>query len=256
MTTSSSSPPTPAPPPEADCPPQTSRDLTVVTLNTHRSYGANGLERIATEISALDPDVVLLQEVDRYYPRTGGVDQAAWFAQRLGMHSAFGANVTRGRSQYGTAVLSRAPIVDQANTLLPNAPGGEQRGLLRVAIDLGHATISVYNAHLQNRLAGLREAQARAVATVLATDPRPRIIGGDFNAGPGTRTLGPLSTHVVDSWPESGSGPGGTVRGGSRIDYLMASRDLRPVESSVHRGSVSDHAAVRTRYDVAAVGSC
>jgi len=192
--------------------------------------------------------VVLLQEVDRFYARTGGVDQVGWFAQRLGMHSAFGANVTQGRSQYGTAVLSRAPIVAQQNILLPNGPGGEQRGLLRATVDLGHVRVNVYNTHLQNRLVGLREAQARAVATVLAADTGPRIVGGDFNAGAGAPTLRALTAQVADAWPQSGSGPAGTGPGGSRIDYLLASTDLRPVRSSVHRGSVSDHAAVRTEY--------
>lgn len=258
-----SSPSTPAPAspaqvlePVPECTPQTVSDLTVVTLNTHRSYGSGGLEKVAAELSALDPDVVLLQEVDRFYSRTGHVDQVGWFAQRLGMNSAFGANVTHGRSQYGTAILSRAPIVEQANTMLPNGQGGEQRGLLRVAIDLGRVTISVYNTHLQNRLAGLRETQARRVAGVLASDPRPRIIGGDFNAGAGTPTLDALAAHVVDSWPQAGSGPHGTGPGGSRIDYLMASPDLQPVRSSVHRGAVSDHAALRTDYALATTSSC
>lgn len=236
--------------------PQAVADLTVVTFNTHRSDGPGGLTKVALELSALDPDVVLLQEVDRFYPRTGRVDQVGWLAQRLGMNSAFGANITHGRSQYGTAILSRAPIVEQVNTFLPNAPGGEQRGLLRVAIDLGPVTLSVYNAHLQHSMAGLNETQARIVAGALASDPRPRIIGGDFNAGPRTPTLDALAAQVVDSWPRAGAGPDGTGPGGSRIDYLMASPDLQPVKSSVHRGTVSDHAALRTEYAFAAAGSC
>lgn len=222
--------------------------LTVVSLNTHRSYGANGMERIARELARLDPDVVLLQEIDRFFPRTRMVDQSTWFADRLDMEVAFGANVRRGRSEYGVATLSRFDIVGARNTLLPNAPGGEQRGLLRVTLELGDQRVNVYNTHLQNRMPALRDRQARVVAATLAADPLPLVLGGDLNAGPATPALRSIRGPVVDGFLRAGSGPGATHGGGARIDYVLASPHLRPTSSRVYPSSVSDHHALRTTY--------
>ena len=63
--------------------------------------------RSREEIRSLDPDIVLLQEVDRFHGRTGGIDQVAYFADALGMQGTFSPNVVQGSGQYGTAILSR-----------------------------------------------------------------------------------------------------------------------------------------------------
>lgn len=123
------------------------RVVDVMTFNIHHAQGTDGvldLQRIADVIEASGADVVGLQEVDRHYSaRSGWVDQPAALAQLLGWHSAYGANLDSPppagqteRSQYGTAVLSRYPIVASENTHLHNADGKEQRGLLHAAIDV------------------------------------------------------------------------------------------------------------------------
>lgn len=230
--------------------------LTVVSFNTHRSYGPDGLQRIARELARLRADVVLLQEVDRFFPRTRMVDQSTWFARRLGMHVAFGANVRRGRSQYGVATLSRFELRDVRNTLLPNAPGGEQRGLLRATVEVGDQQVRIYNTHLQNGMGALRDRQARVVSTVLARDPLPHVLGGDLNAGAWAPALRTLRPHLVDTFARAGRGPAGTNRRGARIDYVLASRDLEVTGSRVHPSTVSDHHAVRTTLTVPAGGDC
>src|SRR5687768_15481548 len=67
--------------------------LRVLTYNIHHGEGVDGrldLERIARVITAEEPDLVALQEVDVKTRRTGGVDQAAELARLTGMHFAFG----------------------------------------------------------------------------------------------------------------------------------------------------------------------
>ena len=116
------------------------RPLTVMTYNIHHGAGIDGvldLERIAVLIEKSGADVIGLQEVDRHWDvRSNWVDQPAWFAQRLKMHYAYAANLDlppvnpgEPRRQYGTAILSKYPIKDFTNTLLPLYPTGEQRGL-------------------------------------------------------------------------------------------------------------------------------
>jgi endonuclease/exonuclease/phosphatase family metal-dependent hydrolase len=233
---------------------QESVDVRVVSFNTHRSFG--GIATIAAEIRSLDPDVVLLQEVDRFHGRTGGIDQVAYFADALGMQGSFSPNVVQGRGQYGTAILSRFDILDSGRFSLPNAPGGEPRGLQWAGLEIGGQEVRVYNTHLQNKLVGLREAQARHVAGILAGEDQPTILGGDMNATANTPTLGPLLARLVDSWPLAGSGPEGTGPNGSRIDFVLASPTLAPQRAQVLRSAVSDHARVYVDYVVPASTDC
>jgi endonuclease/exonuclease/phosphatase family metal-dependent hydrolase len=233
---------------------QESVDVRVVSFNTHRSFG--GIATVASEIRALDPDVVLLQEIDRFHGRTGGVDQAAYFAEALGMEASFSPNVVQGRGQYGTAILSRFPILDSGRFALPNGAGGEQRGLQWAGLDIGGQEVRVYNTHLQNKIVGLREAQARHVAGILAGEEQPTILGGDMNATANTPTLGPLLAQLVDAWAVAGSGPDGTGPNGSRIDFVMASPTLEPQGAQALRSAVSDHARVVVDYVVPASTDC
>jgi endonuclease/exonuclease/phosphatase family metal-dependent hydrolase len=233
---------------------QESVDVRVVSFNTHRSFG--GIATVAQEIRALDPDIVLLQEIDRFHGRTGGIDQVAYFAEALGMEGAFSPNVVQGNGQYGTAILSRFEIVDSGRFPLPNSAGGEPRGLQWAGLEVGGQEVRVYNTHLQNKLVGLREAQARHVAGILAGEEQPTILGGDMNATANTPTLGPLLAQLVDAWPVAGSGPEGTGPNGSRIDFVMASPTLEPRSAQAMRSSVSDHARVVVDYVVPASTDC
>lgn len=234
----------PAPPPGLDdlvCQSvQRPVDLRVVSFNTHRSYGPPGsLEAVAAEIIELEPDVVLLQEIDRFFPRTGGVDQAERFAELLDMNGSFSANVVRGRSQYGTLVLSRHKIRQEGRLPLPNARGGEPRGLQWVTLVVANRQVRVYNTHLQHRMPRLRTAQARTVAGVLAQEELPVILGGDLNDTPGSASISALAPVLSDSWL-TGSGRAATG-GGRKIDYILTGADLEPLRSAVLPSTVSDH---------------
>lgn len=232
---------------------QQSVEIRVLDFNTHRSYG--GIGTVAAEIRALDPDIVLLQEIDRFKGSTGNIDQAAYFAEALGMNHAFGANVRSGGGEYGVAILSRFKILGSENYLLPNGPGGEQRGLLGVGVEIGGQEVRIYNTHLQNKIVGLREAQARHVAGIIANEENPVILGGDMNATINTATLAPLTSVLVDAW-SVGSGPEGTGPNGSRIDFLLASPTIEPQRAAVLRSSISDHARLYADFVVPAATDC
>ena len=53
------------------------------------------LEGTAAAIEAVDPDVVLLQEVGRGWPLMTGVDGARWLSDRLDMNLVCGAGLGR-----------------------------------------------------------------------------------------------------------------------------------------------------------------
>ena len=232
--------------------------LTAASFNIHSGFNRDRsrleLEQIAGEINALHADVVLLQEVDRNRRWSAHVDEPAYLAEKLGMYYAFGTNVRRSdNSEYGTAILSSYPLTDASNTLLPNGPGGQQRGLLRVTVSPFGTPISLYVTHLENTSSTMRLAQARSIAQIVAQDPNAKIVGGDMNAGPGSDVLGTLRGPLDDSWTGSGVGAGfthPTLAPRARIDYLLYAGGLQPVSSTVLPSAVSDHSAVRTVFEV------
>jgi len=68
-----------------------------VTFNIHSGIGRNGLQlaQVAGEIAAVEPDVVLLQEVDQNRLRSRFVDEADHLATLLGMEHVLASNVER-----------------------------------------------------------------------------------------------------------------------------------------------------------------
>jgi endonuclease/exonuclease/phosphatase family metal-dependent hydrolase len=232
------------------CVGQSDVTMNVLTFNIHSGLGPRGLnlEQIAREIESWDPDVVLMQEVDRLRHHSGGIDQPAWLAERLGMEYAYGANESPGNGQIGNATLSRYPIVDQTNTHLPHQPGLRDallRGLLRTRIQVGETVVSIFNTHLQPSYDSLKLAQMRVVAQIVAADPQPKLLGGDFNATSAGAVLALARPFLSDAWAV-GVGPDGTSPNGhkGRIDFVLHSSEFVPEAARTIDSAVSDHRAV------------
>lgn len=231
------------------------RPLVVMTYNIHHGTGnapctppppstppspdcGLDLDGIAAVIRAEDPDVVGLQEVDRFWARSGGVDQPAYLAEELGMFYCYGANLDHQPDnhasvphQYGTAILSKRPILECANTLLPRTGTGEQRGLLAARINVRGVPLMFLNTHLHTTLAD-RVVQVQAIAGWVQGVADPIVLVGDFNARPTETSLPPLYDVLNDAWVEAGSGNGYSfpsepgVPPNRRIDYIFVSPDV------------------------------
>lgn len=213
-------------------------DLRVLSFNTHRSTGT--LNAIAEEILEIDPDVVLLQEVDRRMLRSGAVDQAEVLADAVGMDGSFSSNLDRGSGQYGTLILSRFDIVQQGRIPLVSTPRSEARGLQWVTLEISGQAVRIYNTHLDATRPDVRLAQARQVAGILADDDVPTVLGGDLNAWPASAAVAAIGSQLTDTWTAAGEGRSATSRGGRKIDYLFV-RGLRPLLSQVATSGASDH---------------
>jgi len=243
------------------CPPAGEKQtITIATFNIHGGLGGGGLhlEQVAGEIAATGADVVLLQEVDRFRPRTDLVDEPAYLAALLGMTQMYAANVVLPAEQdgdpdeeYGTAVLSRLPVDGWTHNLLPHQRGTQQRGLQRVRITLGDRTISVYNTHLEHTSPRLRQAQMRQIRALVGTDPDPVVLGGDFNATPDSPALAIALRDLLDPWPVVGLDDGLTVPERvprRRVDYLLTDDSFRPVTARTWDSAVSDHRGLVVRF--------
>jgi endonuclease/exonuclease/phosphatase family metal-dependent hydrolase len=241
------------------------RELTLMTYNIHHGVGVDDrldLKRIAHLIRAQDAEVVGLQEVDRHFDaRSDFQDQARLLARMLRMHHVYGANLDfdsfepgQPRRQYGTAILSRFPILDHENTLLPKFEGSEQRGLLEALVNVRGVRFRVYGTHLQHNSPTPESGQAQRqlqVAAILAETAesagRPHALVGDLNAQPQSLEMQPLLDPFEDAWSLAGEGDGFTIPStgaSARIDYVLVSPDIEVDRALVPSSLGSDHLPV------------
>lgn len=160
-----------------------------VSYNIQYGLGSDGvydLARIADEVASAD--VIALQEVDRYWKRSGMVDSPAVLADHLPEHHyVFGANldmdasftengrVVSRRKQFGTMILSRWPILSSRNFPLPKWGDRQhhsiQQGLLEAVIATPLGALRFYSVHLSHLSAATRLPQIERILEILATAP-------------------------------------------------------------------------------------
>jgi endonuclease/exonuclease/phosphatase family metal-dependent hydrolase len=221
--------------------------MNVMTWNIRHALGNDDcldVDRVIAVIRDANPDLVALQEVDRFWPRSSNQDQPALLASALGMDVTYGANLIEpaSGSEYGTLILSRNPIAASDNQPFPLHNGFEARGLLSATIDtpdLGN--ILFLNTHLQvgstateAEAAAQRMEQAAIIAQTIDASPIPAILCGDFNATPESPELAPIRDRLTDVWLSAHPGePGYTIpahperRATERIDMIHVSPTIR-----------------------------
>jgi endonuclease/exonuclease/phosphatase family metal-dependent hydrolase len=173
--------------------PGTRPALRIATYNVHRCRGLDGRtrpERIAAVLSAIDADVVALQEVVGAGSNGGG--HAEEIGALLGMGWVMApARQWRGH-QFGNAVLSRLPITSHIEHDL-SWKTCEARRMQRVDISAHGCSLHLYNVHLGTALLERRHQAKRLTAIVCDRHVAgPKLVLGDFNEwmrGLVTRTL-------------------------------------------------------------------
>lgn len=195
------------------------------------------------------PDIVALQEVDRFWARSAYTDEPAVIAEGLQMdHYCFAPNLDHAPDshsnvphQYGTALISRFPILSCTHTLLTTFAGWEQRGVIGTVVNVHGVPTHVYSTHLQasrtvrgvfQSAAPQRALQVQDIMNLLSNVTDPVLLMGDFNAGSTSSEMRPLYTRLLDVWRTAGVGTGNTsparLSGNptSRIDYIFVSPDV------------------------------
>jgi endonuclease/exonuclease/phosphatase family metal-dependent hydrolase len=212
--------------------------LKVVTWNIERGVRFIG---ILSTLKRLEPDVILLQEVDRFADRSGKRDVANDLAHELGMHWATAGEFQeigqggRGRSAtINQAILSRFPILNpqmivfsrqarwkwRLNPLQPRRGG-------RVAIRAETAGVTFFNLHLESGDSDpIRRDQLEQVLRSLGSSSSTvTILGGDLNTGANARVA--LLQRMTEAGFVDTLGPVGSRRTSSKyvqpVDWIFAS---------------------------------
>lgn len=188
--------------PALDQSPRSDTELRIVSYNIKHGRGNDAvvdLDRTAGVLRALRPDIVGLQEVDDRAARSGGVPQAAWVGERLGLQHAFGRFMDFQGGGYGLAILTRYPIVSIRAVPLPD--GNEPRVALAVEVRLpGDRPLVIVNVHFDwVRDDGFRYAQAEALTEYLDALTTPYVLLGDFNDVPESRTLALFKSRATEA---------------------------------------------------------
>jgi endonuclease/exonuclease/phosphatase family metal-dependent hydrolase len=187
------------------------------------------LAGIAAAVEAVDPDVLVLQEVGRGWPIGGGVDMAEWLSRRLAMryHWAPAAN-----GQFGNALLTRMSHSEVEVARLPYGQGPMDRSSLTTTLRLaGGQELHLVNTHLQHRTENTPTRLAQSEALLAAWGGRPQtVIAGDFNFWP--------SWEEADLWEAAGFVSAQDVTGhgaeftvpsfdpDNRVDWIFGTPDL------------------------------
>lgn len=163
--------------------------LKLITWNIHRCVGIDHRfkpERVVEVLRHHQPDVVLLQEVDRGVPRSRRLFLDHLIAEELKYPwYAFAQAHTLREGCYGNAILSRFPIIKRRHVDL-KIGWRKQRTALYARLDLPHnwGPLHVFNVHL-GLSAGERRKQIERLftaGTLKTLRPNDRaVLGGDTN---------------------------------------------------------------------------
>lgn len=159
--------------------------------------GVIDMESIAKVIKDANPDLVALQEIDRFTKRSGvELDQAKELGKLTGMYSYFVKAINWEGGEYGIAVLSKFEILDSINLQLPMMEGkaGEARAVAIIKVKAKGRKILFASTHL-DIVKEHRELQAAAITNYFAGQKLPVILAGDFNDIPGSETVSMLQDH-------------------------------------------------------------
>jgi endonuclease/exonuclease/phosphatase family metal-dependent hydrolase len=196
-------------------------------------------------IRAHNPDIVGVQEVDRFWGRSAFQDEPAVMSQALGLeHYCYAANLNHQPDnhsnvahQYGTVILSRFPILECRNTLLRRTGNNEQRGLTLALINVRGVPLQFYNTHLHTTAADRLMQTADIAEAIDAAAEGSKVLVGDFNARPTAAEMTPIYARFVDAWLNAGVATADNPNGftsparlvgnpTSRIDYAFVASQI------------------------------
>ena len=195
--------------------------MKIVTYNIQFGLGKDerfDLERVASEVDGAD--VIALQEVERYWQRSGNVDQPAQLAKFLTKYYwAYGpyfdvdastsepdGRIKNVRRQFGNMILSKTPILSTRLFPLPksalrhrhNMVVGVFEGVVKLVND---GALRIYNAHLGARSQHDRVAQINSIRKTIRSAP---LQGGAWT-GPHAQSMWEAHGHKL--WEEDSTPP-------------------------------------------------
>lgn len=202
----------------------------------HGAWSDYDMKKLVSSIAECGADIVGIQEVDANARRSGSRDIAAMMAAELGFEYRFARSLDFQGGSYGTAILSRYPIVDFV--CYPLESGSyEQRSAGMAEIQIGDERLIFWNTHLSFENTEQRRIQFEQLKQLMPQD-RDWILTGDFNTPhfDEFRVLGDVklvndTDHVYRTFRETGS----------PIDNIVYTAPWSVVKAGIIDNDHSDH---------------
>ena len=170
--------------------------LRIVSFNIE--FGAqvdSAIALLASDPALRAADVILLQEMDGEGTERVATALGLWYVYFPAIYH------LRTRREFGNAVLSRWPIVEDGKILLPHTArfSRTQRTATAATLRVGESLVRVYSTHLSTMTdvapTGRRD-QLRTILSDAARYPRV-VIGGDMNDA----AVGDVAREMGYAWP-------------------------------------------------------
>jgi endonuclease/exonuclease/phosphatase family metal-dependent hydrolase len=210
--------------------------LRVLHWNTHHNgVGTDGKldpNRLMTWVAKINPDIVSMNEVEMYTSWgnfNGPVVLRDLLQQKTGRTWYYKFQTASGSSKgNGNLILSRFPFNTTATRLLSYT-----RSIVNASITVNGRTVNFFSTHLDDNSTSERLTEIGELTSWASGMSEQRIIGGDFNAWPGSTENATMKQTYKDSWAVAqaqgtaiaypGNDAGNTRS--SRIDYIYYSEN-------------------------------
>lgn len=219
--------------------------IRVVLANLHSGYDQHGryaVDRLGDMLAEQEPDIVVLNEVDRGWMVTGGRDTLRQLSGTLGMSYVFG---PAADEVWGNAILSRYPVTESTVERLPRGAEPMDRTQLIAVIEVApEDQIAVIATHLSevDRQGDTRLPQARSIAaTMVRLRDRgvPVLLAGSLNAEPDDAEWTTLTDTTRSVLPR-----GHPTRPASdptdQVDHILTTEEFRLRDAEVLEVELSE----------------
>lgn len=230
--------------------------ITVMSYNIHAMRGMDKVldaKRIASVIKKQSPDLVALQEVDMFTERSGKMDAIAILEDETGMHGLFMKTFDYQGGEFGNAILSKYPIIEQRSIPLPSRDAYEPRIMMMVSVVVGqNDTVHFYATHLDHhRDDSDRAVQMKKIIDTIRNDKYKVILAGDLNCEPGSEPLKMLDKILKRCPSEEMTYPADDPYWIIDHIYYSEERGLKDLGLKVIPETVaSDHRPIMTRFRI------
>src|SRR5262249_33005213 len=192
----------------------------------------DNLDRTATYIANMNPDVVTLCEVQRYSSDDQAQKLTDMLTQKTGQTWYFTFKAKYTGTTEGNLILSRFPFVSTSSLFLSIS-----RSVAEATVIINGRTINIFATHLDPDSATSRAQQISELTTFISRFSCNNLVGGAFNAWPGASALSGMTGSNLDSWAEAANSgiataypdnpvdPVNTRTRRARIDYVFVGRN-------------------------------
>jgi endonuclease/exonuclease/phosphatase family metal-dependent hydrolase len=232
-------------------------DRSVRFVSYNILHNQRGLQRVVDEIKKLDPDFVLLQEVESadVLIMAEALGMRSWHQRRAYQKSS---NLAGSSAKWGNVIFAKHPLYECES--IPN-PGGGSFGVWAVTVVDGRKFV-LANIHLNatwnaNPIHIKKSGEARWKELNNLHDAwkqrgsPPIVIGGDFNQIPLGNNYELMTRDWADGLLNLGKDANTFAQGliRTRIDYFLLSAQWKAIAGDVVNGDASDHRLIWVQLD-------